>query len=158
MNESCAGCAYLASYGEGYSNWTWEETVVICGRGRNPNLPADEPMDWRVDLKEPIKDNWPATQNSRCEHYRVPESPEHDKPVPTQLDVDGETNLMDEAPDLDAAGWILLNHENRIWYYVRSQNEAKRMLGAIGMTYVPPYVYDAEGDVVGEVRHWKLED
>ena len=65
MNEkSCVGCKFLYSEGQGYSNYTWEDTEVRCAKDKNQNLPAPEGCDWT-----PHCDNWPKTNASRCELY-----------------------------------------------------------------------------------------
>ena len=78
---SCARCKFLYMHDVGYSNYTVEDTDVECALGRNPHLssgPNGLPYDWNYNGK----DNWPATQNSRCERYEAAEDYIH-------LDVDG---------------------------------------------------------------------
>lgn len=94
MNEkSCVGCKYLYSEGMGYSNYTWEDTKVLCAKNRNTNLPAEEPYDWK---KEP--DNWPKTESARCELYAPGEM--------VELDVDGEDGPADHTQDEEAIAAI----------------------------------------------------
>ena len=78
MNEkSCVGCKFLYARDSGYSNYTVMDTEIDCAINRNPNLPADEPYNRRED-----PDNWPKTQQSRCDRYEA-------GPM-VHLDVDGE--------------------------------------------------------------------
>lgn len=87
MNEkSCVGCKFLYARDSGYSNYTVSETEIDCAVKRNPNLPASEPYDWRAG-----SDNWPATQESRCERYA--------KGTMVHLDVDGEVSAKDCTDD-----------------------------------------------------------
>lgn len=149
MSKSCIGCAYLYSKDTGYSNYTRMDTWVRCAKDANPNLEAEEPYDWN---KKEVSDNWPATNNSRCEHYRKGDG----YPVPTELDVDGNTLLTEEAPDDDAALAILLHagwDEVSAFCYEdephspAGQNNEKllRLLAAhYGLTFVPPDVFYKE--------------
>lgn len=90
MNDnSCVGCKYLYSEGQGYSNYTWEETEVRCAKDKNLNLPADKAYDWT-----PESDNWPKTKDSRCDLYAPGEM--------VALDVDGEDGPADYTQDEDA--------------------------------------------------------
>ena len=86
--NSCALCKFLYSQDNGYSNYTVEDTTVDCAKDRNPNLPEDRPWDWKFSESS---DNWPATNNSRCELYAV--GPQVD------LDVDGEVHPADCTDD-----------------------------------------------------------
>lgn len=87
---SCVGCKFLYGQGEGYSNYTWMETLVHCALNKNPALnEAEEPYDW---VKEP--DNWPKTRNGRCESYS-------EGPYMT-LDVDGDDGPADFTDDAEA--------------------------------------------------------
>lgn len=65
--KSCVGCKFLYGDGSGYSNYTWEETNVTCTKGKNPNLPKEQPYDWNMSED---KDNWGPTQDGRCELYK----------------------------------------------------------------------------------------
>jgi hypothetical protein len=65
--SSCWGCKYLYSVGAGYSNYTWLDDEICCALNKNPNLPAVKPYDWQA-VKSNL-DNWPKTQNTRCESY-----------------------------------------------------------------------------------------
>lgn len=64
---SCCGCKFLFGNGEGYSDWTWLDTEVTCAKGANPQLPADDPYDWKND--KPDEDQWDPTKNGRCALY-----------------------------------------------------------------------------------------
>lgn len=88
MGGSCATCKFLYQHERGWSNWTVEETEVICALGRNPNLPAAMPWDWRFNATE---DNWPATNESACDQFSAGEQ--------VRLDVDGEVHPADETND-----------------------------------------------------------
>jgi hypothetical protein len=66
MSKSCVGCAFLYTEDQGYSNYTVEDTDVCCAADANPNLPASEPLDWNMKADA---DNWPATNQSRCQRY-----------------------------------------------------------------------------------------
>lgn len=102
MNEkSCVGCKYLYSEGQGYSNYTWEETEVRCAQDRNKNLPKEQPYDWE---EEP--DNWPATNDSRCELF----APLVGKRV--EMDVDGEDGPADFTYD-EGAIEAICKHSGR---------------------------------------------
>lgn len=79
MSTSCSGCQWMYFQDTGYSNYTVMDTYVDCMLEKNPNFPADMPWDWNM---EPEKDNWPATNSSRCEEYLAGES--------YHLDVDGD--------------------------------------------------------------------
>lgn len=86
-DKSCIGCKFIYLQDSGWSNWTVENTDVICAKNRNPNLPAEGPWDWEKEGK----DNWPKTQNSRCELYDVGQT--------IHLDVDGEAKPEDFTDD-----------------------------------------------------------
>lgn len=90
--NSCADCRFIYYRDIGYSNWTVENTSVICAFNRNPNLPADLPYDWEYDSDG--QDNWLKTSKSRCEKYQ---QRTHD---PVHLDVDGE-QLLEDCGDLE---------------------------------------------------------
>ena len=66
MSNSCVGCKYLCGIGNGYSDYTWMDTDAVCLKNKNPKLPDSEPYDWSRDA---VNDNWPATQNGRCDLY-----------------------------------------------------------------------------------------
>lgn len=89
---SCARCKFMYLQDSGYSNYTIEETFVYCALNKNPNLGQQFPHDWDY---EDGKDNWPATQNSRCERYEAADRYIH-------LDVDGETGPDDFGLDQEA--------------------------------------------------------
>ena len=101
MSRSCVGCKFLYGQGEGYSNWTWESTSVECAKDKNPNLPKEEPYDWKHDGGS---DNWPATNDSRCELYAPGEY--------ITLDVDGEMGPADESTDQEQIDAIV-KHSGR---------------------------------------------
>lgn len=87
--NSCIGCRFLFEKDEGYSNYTVEETVVYCALRLNKQLPADKPWDWNNNTDD---DNWPKTNNSRCEEYqyhkdRVTLDVEADEDISSQTDV-----------------------------------------------------------------------
>ena len=91
---SCSKCKYLYFHDRGYSNYTVEETEVHCALDRNPRLiPAPNlPFDWMISEE----DNWPLTNNSRCEMYEKAENPAH-------FDVEGDNQLLrSEFAELDA--------------------------------------------------------
>jgi len=96
---SCVGCKFLYGQGEGYSNYTWEMTTVICSKGRNPYLmerDKEEPSDW--EKSSPETDNWSATKASRCELYAT-------GPYIT-LDVGNEDGPADYTQDQEAIAAI----------------------------------------------------
>ncbi len=94
MNEkSCVGCKFLYSEGQGYSNYTWEDTEVRCAKDKNQNLPAPEGCDWT-----PHCDNWPKTNASRCELYAAGEM--------VALDVDGDDGPATYTQDEEAIAAI----------------------------------------------------
>lgn len=98
---SCAKCKFLYFRDVGYSNYTVEETQVHCALNRDANIPKEGvalPYNWTYG---DAKDNWPATQSSRCERY------EAIGPYYVHLDVDGE-NYPDEfiGTDLEAVAAI----------------------------------------------------
>ena len=100
MNEnSCVGCKFLFWKDQGYSNYTVEETVVFCALKRNPKLPAYDPYDWvfgRNGWPKESKgapDNWPVTQNSRCEKHATGET--------VYLDVEGEESVESQTTDAE---------------------------------------------------------
>ena len=94
MNKkSCVGCKFLYSEGQGYSNYTWEDTEVRCAKDKNPNLPAPEGCDWT-----PQGDNWPKTNTSRCELYAPGGM--------VTLDVDGEDGPATYTQDEEAIAAI----------------------------------------------------
>ena len=69
MSKSCVGCKFLFGGGDGYSDWTWIDTYVMCALGRNSILKEgeySEPSNWNQDAQ---KDNWEATRNGRCDRY-----------------------------------------------------------------------------------------
>lgn len=100
--KSCVGCAFLYTHGSGYSNYTWENTYVLCAFDSNPSLVSgvEEPYDWNKE-----DDNWPATQNSRCEKY-------HPAQRMITLDVDGE-DFPDDYTDDILAIWAVEQHSGR---------------------------------------------
>ena len=85
--KSCVGCAYLYAQDYGYSNYTVTDTDMDCALNSNPNLPADEPYDWKQ-----VPDNWPATNNNRCSSYVSGEQ--------IRYDVDGDYTAKDFTDDL----------------------------------------------------------
>lgn len=90
-DNSCVGCKYLYSQGDGYSNYTWMDTYVMCAKDKNPNLAdggAQEPSDWNHNSEN---DNWGMTSKSRCELYAPG--------VFVELDVEGENSPADESED-----------------------------------------------------------
>lgn len=87
--KSCVGCKYLYSIGTGYSNYTWLDDSVNCAKDKNANLPLDEPYDW--DKKH---DNWPATNESRCDLYESGEM--------VRLDVEGDDGPASHTNDEEA--------------------------------------------------------
>lgn len=97
---SCARCKFLYFHDSGYSNYTVENTSVLCALDKNPNLisnpPQDLPYDWRYDNGP---DNWSLTRNSRCEKY----DPIGERHAPVHLDVDGEIFPNEQAWDIEAA-------------------------------------------------------
>ena len=89
MNEdSCFGCKFLYATGLGWSNYTWLSNEIDCAKGRNLNLPAEEPTDW---CNEP--DNWPKTNKSKCEIYSPGKM--------VELDCEGEDGPADHTTDED---------------------------------------------------------
>lgn len=91
---SCAGCKFLLYEDEGYSNWTVENTNIDCAIERNPNLPQSTPYDWKFDSDG--KDNWSATNTSRCERYEYLGSGNQ-----AHFDVDREHKLIDQGVDAE---------------------------------------------------------
>ena len=91
---SCAGCQFLTAIDSGYSNYTVTDTDAYCLKNANPALPAPMPYDWEFNEG---KDNWPATQNNRCELYKPIPFAYDDYPVHGNFaemyhaDVEGET-------------------------------------------------------------------
>lgn len=95
MSKSCVGCKWLYMRDDGYSNYTVMDTSVLCAKDKNPNLPADEPYDWKEDAEG---DNWTKTNESRCELYAQ---------GPTvHLDVDGYTGPADCTDDAEVIAVI----------------------------------------------------
>ena len=95
MSKSCVGCKWLYKHDSGYSNYTVENTDVLCAKDKNPNLPADEPYDWKEEVDA---DNWTKTNASRCELYAL---------GPTVcLDVDGESGPADYTDDAEVIAVI----------------------------------------------------
>lgn len=92
-DKSCVGCKFLFMCDEGYSNYTVESSSIHCALGKNPNLSAETPSDWK---QEP--DNWPMTNNSRCERYAPGEM--------IYLDVDGDDGPGDYTEDEEAIASI----------------------------------------------------
>lgn len=60
-SKSCVGCIFLWRDGSGYSDYTWIDTALKCGKGAHPNLPLDEPDDWE---KLPL-----LAYAEKCDHY-----------------------------------------------------------------------------------------
>jgi len=91
--NSCVGCKFLCRYDLGYSNYTVTDTEVVCVKGKNPNLPADEPYPWM----QGETDMWPKTNESRCTQFSAGDH--------AHFDVDGETTIEDyrDDPELYAA-------------------------------------------------------
>jgi len=88
--RSCAKCKFLYRQEHGYSNYTVEETEVLCAKDRNPNLPAREPWAWKHTDTD---DNWPLTNQSACELFAAGEQ--------VLLDVDGETHPAECTDDTE---------------------------------------------------------
>ncbi len=86
--KSCIGCKYMYGQDSGYSNYTVENTAIICALNKNKNLPKDEPHNWNQE-----NDNWPATMDSRCDSYSAGGM--------VRLDVDGEDLVEDQTDDLE---------------------------------------------------------
>lgn len=104
--NSCVGCKFLYTQQEGYSDYTVTDEFIECALDKNPNLPADEPIDWRSDMSTG-EDNWPATQNSRCGSYSpIEEEREH-----VVLDVDKEIGPADCTDDEEAVDAICKHAE-----------------------------------------------
>jgi hypothetical protein len=99
MCNSCVGCKYLYEEGEGYSNYTWEDTRVECALRNNPNLPAYRPYGWFDKTPMiPENDKWVKTNNARCERYI---------PGPyVMLDIDHENGPVDFTNDEEIIGLI----------------------------------------------------
>lgn len=108
---SCATCKFLYGQDTGYSNYTVTDTDIHCALERNPHLPTVMPFDWKFTY---TSDNWPATQNSRCEKYDVrrekDEMPDWFR-IPW-LDVDGE-KLCEELELDDEATKAIQKHSGR---------------------------------------------
>lgn len=85
---SCIGCKFLYAHDRGYSNWTVEDTEIICALALNPALPASEPYDWKQE-----DDNWNATKNGRCSRYAT--GPR------VRLDVDEEDTVESQTDDAE---------------------------------------------------------
>ena len=111
---SCWGCKFLYSAGEGYSNYTWEDTIIDCARSANTALPKSEPYDWIRDL---VSDNWPATNEGRCSLYAY-------GPY-VALDVDGEVLPEDETDDPEAIQAIS-DHCGRDFQYERDRRKDRK--------------------------------
>lgn len=91
--KSCVGCKHLYSKGSGYSNYTWLETYLRCTKNKHPKLLEDGshneyPSDWKNETPE--GDNWPLTNQSRCELYTSGSFIEMD------VDCDDEHELLSE--------------------------------------------------------------
>jgi hypothetical protein len=101
--NSCVNCKYLYQVDDGYSNYTVLNTYVLCAKERNENLisgAVEAPSDWN---QEECSDNWPATQNARCELYaKLPETNEW----PIQIDCDHEYGPADFTKDEEAIAAI----------------------------------------------------
>jgi len=67
MAHNCDGCKYLYLDGQGYSDYTWEETYVTCALDLNPHLPMQEPMNYRDDNVGRLR--WLATMAHECDKY-----------------------------------------------------------------------------------------
>lgn len=91
--NSCAKCKFMYFQDVGYSNYTVEDTEVICSLDRNPNLPSALPHDW--DHHDGF-DNWPKTNKSRCERYEESSDQIH-------MDVDHEHHLEHDDPEVREA-------------------------------------------------------
>lgn len=62
---SCHGCKFLYKDGQGYSDYTWEETFLTCALNRNPALPIQEPWGYNDDMTKTLR--WMATFAFECE-------------------------------------------------------------------------------------------
>lgn len=67
MATNCDGCKYLYLDGQGYSDYTWEETYVTCALELNPHLPVQEPCDYRDDSVGRLR--WLAMMAHDCDKY-----------------------------------------------------------------------------------------
>lgn len=108
-SNSCVGCKFLYAQDIGYSNYTVTDTEIACALKKNPNLPKERPWDWGnnnysgpIIPASPSKDNWPATNDSRCESYSVDETGSV-----VHLDVEGEANPADFTKDREAISAII---------------------------------------------------
>jgi hypothetical protein len=90
-HSSCADCKFLYLQDDGYSNWTVEDTQVVCALDKNPELPASMPYDW--EWGSDGQDNWPKTNRGRCDRY------DQRAGDWVHLDVDGEARVEDYTSD-----------------------------------------------------------
>lgn len=90
-HNSCVGCKFLYMQDVGYSNYTVENTDVICALNKNRHLPAGMPYDWVCSSDG--NDNWGYTNNSRCERFAEREGDL------IHLDIDGNTYVEDFTSD-----------------------------------------------------------
>lgn len=104
MNKSCAQCKFLYFHDSGYSNYTVEETEVKCALGKNPNLPALKPYDWR---RKGSSDNWKMTNKSACANFSMGRQ--------VYLDVDNEDGPADYTEDEEVIEAVI-KHSGRKRY------------------------------------------
>lgn len=117
--KSCKGCKYLLRKDEGYSNYTVMETLLYCLKDQNSHLPALLPYEWgdgsltEHERRGLVRDKWPCTNTSRCEHYKEGNG------ATDCFDVDGE--CLDGGLDLadyyeDPEDQQLLKEHLEAWY------------------------------------------
>lgn len=67
MAHNCHGCKYLYLDGQGYSDYTWEETYVTCALDKNEALPMQEPYNYNEDSVGTLR--WLAMLACECDSY-----------------------------------------------------------------------------------------
>lgn len=99
--NSCYPCKFLYLSDQGYSNYTVEQTHVLCALDLNGKLPADKPYDWNVEANSNSRteDNWPITSTARCQQFKELSKPHPEGMV--HFDVDGENQITDMSNDLE---------------------------------------------------------
>lgn len=99
-NTSCKGCKFLYTKGEGYSNWTWLDTIARCALDKNPSIPKDS----FGNIEDLYK--LQCIKTGRCDRYAPG--------VLVELDVDGDDTPWHFTDDREAIVEILAS-EDRIY-------------------------------------------
>lgn len=82
IDVRCYNCHFCAAFDSGYSNYTVENTTLVCLHDLNPDMPVDESYSWTYGNSETV--NHPTFKVAEtCPKYQFTTEL-------TKIDVDGE--------------------------------------------------------------------